>query len=142
MKILIISIGTRGDVEPFLAVGRILKDNGHDVFCAIPEQYGHLAEKTGLEFCSLGPEFINIVNDRDGKRVLSHEGNWIQYAISLFRHFKKHRRNGKKLLYRQHNLVQEINPDRIVHSGLAGYPILWEMENRFKSTLILPIPFI
>lgn len=142
MKILIISIGTRGDIEPFLAVGRILKTFGHEVYCAIPEQYGYLAQEIGLEFRSLGPEFLDIVNDPDGRRVLSNEGNWIQYLLSLFRHFKKHIRNGENLLRRQAAFVEEINPDRIVHSGLASYPVLWEMENRHKSILILPIPYI
>ncbi|HOP44646.1 MAG TPA: glycosyltransferase [Flavobacteriales bacterium] len=33
MQVLIISIGTRGDMEPFLAIGRILQERGHAVTC-------------------------------------------------------------------------------------------------------------
>ena len=31
MKILLVSIGTRGDMEPFLAIGEILREKGHEV---------------------------------------------------------------------------------------------------------------
>jgi len=39
MKIILISIGTRGDMEPFLAIGDILIEKGHKVICAFPEQF-------------------------------------------------------------------------------------------------------
>ncbi len=35
MKIVLISIGTRGDMEPFMAIGEILKEKGHRVICAL-----------------------------------------------------------------------------------------------------------
>ena len=44
MKIILISIGIRGDMEPFLAIGEILKEKGHQVICAFPEQFRNLAE--------------------------------------------------------------------------------------------------
>lgn len=45
MKIVLISIGTRGDMEPFLAIGEILKEKEHRVICAFPEQFRDLAER-------------------------------------------------------------------------------------------------
>jgi UDP:flavonoid glycosyltransferase YjiC (YdhE family) len=47
MKILLLSIGTRGDMEPFLAIGEILKEKGHRVVCAFPGQFKDLALKHG-----------------------------------------------------------------------------------------------
>ena len=44
MKIILTSIGTRGDIEPFLAIGKILKEKGHQVFCAFSERYRELTE--------------------------------------------------------------------------------------------------
>ena len=38
MKALILSLGTRGDVEPLLAIGSILKAKGWDVVCGVPAQ--------------------------------------------------------------------------------------------------------
>ncbi len=62
MKIILISIGTRGDMEPFLSIGEILKEKGHQVICAFPEQFRDLAEKSNLEFDSPGSKFIEMLD--------------------------------------------------------------------------------
>lgn len=50
MKILIITIGSRGDVNPYLIVGRELKKRGHDiVFCA-SEYFKETVENLGFRF--------------------------------------------------------------------------------------------
>lgn len=43
MKILLMSIGTRGDIEPFLAIGEILSNRGHSIVYALP--YDWVLEK-------------------------------------------------------------------------------------------------
>ena len=53
MKIIPLSVGTRGDIEPFLAIGKILKEKGHLVICAFPEQFRNLTEELNLQFVSL-----------------------------------------------------------------------------------------
>ena len=35
MKIILTSIGTGGDIEPFLAIGKMLEEKGHQVICAL-----------------------------------------------------------------------------------------------------------
>jgi UDP:flavonoid glycosyltransferase YjiC (YdhE family) len=52
MKIILLSIGTRGDMEPFLAIGELLKERGHQVICAFPGQFRELAEDSEMEFIS------------------------------------------------------------------------------------------
>lgn len=142
MKILIISIGTRGDVEPFLAVGKILQDEGHDVYCAVPEQYGQHVLDSNLGFLSLGPEFMEIVHDPDGRRVLEGGGSWISRGFSLVRHVQKHRKNHENLLRLQCEYADRIQPDRILFSGLAYCPYIWEFQHKYKSILLLPVPNI
>ncbi len=70
MKIILISIGTRGDIEPFLAIGEILKEKGHQVICAFPEQFSSLVEDSNMEFASLGPKFIEMLDSDIGKAIL------------------------------------------------------------------------
>ena len=45
-KILLMSLGSRGDMEPYLALGEELKDAGHEIAFCMPAQ-----------FQSLGPYF-------------------------------------------------------------------------------------
>jgi len=51
MKVVLISIGSRGDMEPFLAAGYQLKQAGHEVLCAMPAQL--MDEAVLLSICSL-----------------------------------------------------------------------------------------
>ena len=60
MKIILTAIGTRGDVEPFLVIGKILKEKGHQVICAFSEQFRELTESCDIEFASLGKKYFEL----------------------------------------------------------------------------------
>ena len=51
MKFAVASYGTRGDIEPCLAIGRELMRRGHSVRMAIPPNLVNLAEAAGLPVC-------------------------------------------------------------------------------------------
>ena len=58
MKITVTAAGTRGDVQPCVALGLGLKAAGHDVTLASWEPFRRIAEDRGLEFRAVaGPEF-------------------------------------------------------------------------------------
>jgi vancomycin aglycone glucosyltransferase len=64
MKVVLAGYGTRGDVEPFAAVGRELLRRGHDVCMAVaPEMVGFL-ELAGLAAVPFGPESLASVRNR------------------------------------------------------------------------------
>ena len=56
MKLVLAFYGTRGDVEPGLAVGRELLRRGHDVHMAVPPDLIPSAEAAGLSGVAYGPE--------------------------------------------------------------------------------------
>ena len=85
MKIILISVGTRGDMEPFLSVGEILKYKGHQVICAFPEQFNPIAEESDLEFASLGPKFIELLESKDGKAAMGGSGSGLKKFIAYIR---------------------------------------------------------
>jgi rhamnosyltransferase subunit B len=54
MNILLIPIGSHGDVHPFLGIGLRLRDRGHRVTVATNEYFEALVRNLNLEFISLG----------------------------------------------------------------------------------------
>ena len=56
MKVLLAAYGSRGDVEPFAAVGRELLRRGHDVCMAVPPHMCGFVESAGLAVVAFGPE--------------------------------------------------------------------------------------
>ena len=56
MKFVLAFYGTRGDVEPGIAVGRELMRRGHDVCMAVPPDLMVSAESVGLPAAAYGPD--------------------------------------------------------------------------------------
>jgi UDP:flavonoid glycosyltransferase YjiC (YdhE family) len=62
MKFVLASWGSRGDVEPNLAVGRELVGRGHDVCMAVPPDLVGFTEAAGVAAVGFGPEARSILD--------------------------------------------------------------------------------
>lgn len=142
MKILLTSIGTRGDMEPFLAIGELCKEKGHQVICAFPEQFKSLVEDSNMEFASLGPEFLDMINSDLGKAVLGGGGSRLKKLWGFVKLARRQGKINKELVRRQYEIVQKERPERIVHNGKAMYPVIWDVKNTGKTTFISPVPYL
>src|ERR1700757_2379665 len=56
MKFVLAAYGSRGDVEPFAAVGRELLRRGHDVRMAVPSNMLGFVESAGLTAVAIGSD--------------------------------------------------------------------------------------
>ena len=61
MRVLLITAGSRGDVEPFAILARRLAAEGHSPRLVIPDESG--IDGDGLEIASLGVNFRDMVDD-------------------------------------------------------------------------------
>jgi len=142
MKIILISIGTRGDMEPFLAIGEILKEKGNQVICAFPEQFRNLVENSNMLFASLGTKFIEMLDSNDGKAALGGSGSGLKKMFAYIKLARHQTDINKELVAKQCEIIENEIPDRIVYNGKAIYPIIWGLNNREKHILISPLPYI
>lgn len=64
MKAVLINLGTRGDINPLIAIGMQLKTRGHDVTLISAGIYENLVIAKGLKFisCLSSTEYLNIIN--------------------------------------------------------------------------------
>lgn len=77
MKFVLASYGTRGDIEPCVAVGRELQSRGHEVRMAIPPDLIDFAEAAGLSAVAYGPDLQDVLD--------AHRNFWTHF----FRNFWK-----------------------------------------------------
>ena len=60
MAVVLMVVGTRGDIQPFMALGKLLKANGHRVRLATHVLYRPLVGEAGLEFYPLGGDPMKL----------------------------------------------------------------------------------
>jgi sterol 3beta-glucosyltransferase len=140
MKIVIMGLGTRGDVEPVLAIGEMLRDKGHDVVCGMSEQFRDLAEDTGLKFFPFAKEYLEILDSETGAGFMEQKGSFLNKASLFLKMYKQSQAIQKKLVKEQKALILQEHPDRVIHSMKCIYPVVWGMANPGKSFMVLPIP--
>lgn len=78
----IFTYGTRGDVQPYIALALGLKGKGHKVILAAPENFKDFVEGFGLAFHPLYGNAEEGMNSVEGQRVLKTEN-----TIKLMKYF-------------------------------------------------------
>ena len=63
MRILVTTFGTRGDVQPYVALGGALTSRGHDVTLAAPEAFRDMAEGVGVRLHPAGSRMLTMLQD-------------------------------------------------------------------------------
>ena len=142
MHFIVTSIGTRGDMEPFLAIAELLTKHGHQVTCLFPEQFRSLAEDSGFGFASLGSEFIDMLESDLGKKAMGGTSSgWekVKAYIALAKNFGN---INQAMVQQQFEVIEQLNPDRIIHNGKAIYPIIWSQKHPNKTILVSPVPYL
>ena len=142
MKIILTSIGTRGDMEPFVAIGEIFEEKGHQVIYAFPEQFRSLVEDSNTKFATLGLEFIEMLNSDIGKAALGGRGSGFKKIFAFVKLARMQGKINKELVKKQFEIVEKENPDRIIHNGKAMYPVIWGVKNVWKTTYVSPVPYL
>ncbi len=66
MKVILAPEGSRGDVQPMIALGQGLVERGHDVLLAGPETFRALAGAHGVPFAAAGPDIEPIIRQSAG----------------------------------------------------------------------------
>ena len=70
MKIAILTLGTRGDVQPFAVLGQALKKRGHEVTLSTAKNFGSLVKSYGIDFLPVEADYQAVLDSDEGKRLM------------------------------------------------------------------------
>ncbi len=76
MRIAIVALGSRGDVQPYLALGKGLKAAGHVVRLLAHENFAGLVSSYDLEFCPMLGNVQEIIETQEMRDLLE-KGNFL-----------------------------------------------------------------
>lgn len=82
MKLLLLTLGTRGDVQPFVALGKVLQARGHSVRICANQGYQDFIESHGLDYAFMNNELLDLTANQNAQSE-----NW-QTALKRIKAFK------------------------------------------------------
>jgi sterol 3beta-glucosyltransferase len=89
MRISIAASGSRGDVQPYVALGHGLKAAGHSVRVLTSDDFEALVKDAGLEFCSTGASIEGALQTKEWRDTIE-SGNFLK-ILSRMTAEMKHR---------------------------------------------------
>ena len=87
MNITILTIGSRGDVQPFVALGVGLKEAGHEVTLATGQAFEAFVTEHGLRHVALEVDLLERLQSPEGKAAVSGKNllTTMKKAASMYR---------------------------------------------------------
>lgn len=132
MKILITTFGTRGDIQPFVALGIGLKQTGHDVGICTSEGYKSFVEEYQLDYVFMSNELLQLSQDSlDGTGGI----------IGIFKTVQKIPPAMRNMMDDEWNAALTFKPDLIIyHPKCLGSLHVAEKLN-IPAVASIPLPF-
>ena len=70
MNVAILTLGTRGDVQPYVALGAELKEAGHEVTLVTGKGFEAMASGRGLRYVDLDVDLLELAASPEGRAAL------------------------------------------------------------------------
>ena len=152
MRALLVTHGTRGDVQPFLALAVALRERGHEAVLAAPESFASSAAEHGVEFAPLD-EGPNRLKD-DPLLVEAVDGGYrgIRGKITAVRTMRRVKPLIADVLRDVGAVARDARADVVVHSPtlpaqhaaeLLGVPaVLATFQPGWVPTSLFPCPIV
>lgn len=132
-NILLITIGSRGDIQPFIALGKGLQAAGHTVALQTAESYRPMVEAHGIAYQYMNNGFMALTESKAGQAATEGGGKGfalIKQVMPLLR----------SMLDDEWAAVQAFQPDVIVYhpKSLGGYHFAEKLG--IPAFLSVPLP--
>jgi len=151
MKIAIHTLGTRGDVQPYVALARGLNNAGHQVTLGTAARFEPFVRSQAVEFAPLPNDFLDVMDTPVGKAAMSGGGKTLITALKLVRQVKPMMRrllnaqwaaaNGAEAIIYHPKAVGSIHiAERLGIPAFSASPIPCLTPTRAFPSPMLPVP--
>jgi sterol 3beta-glucosyltransferase len=135
MNITILTVGSRGDVQPYIALGLGLQAAGHRVTLATNTTFADFVSEHGLPYVPLRADYLELAQTRAGRQALSSGGGKLalmKQVMPLLR----------RILDDAWEAVQAHTPEALVYHPkvLAGYHLAEKLG--VPGFVSLPAPIL
>ena len=129
MQIVIIAPGSRGDVQPYVALGKGLIYAGHNVRLLSNQNHETLVSSHGIEFCSIEVDTEDIIRSEKMRAALE-SGSLLKSMAQMRNEFRGH-----AALLAQRGLAVCQGMDLII-AGISGVFTGHSLSNKLEIPLL------
>ena len=122
------SLGSRGDMEPFLALGEELQAKGNQVAFCLPAQFESLAKQVSPHFYPMSPEFLELMNDPQVRQLTGQLGSAFSRFKTLLRLMGSTRLIQEQLIRDQKAADDAFESDEVIYHIKCVYPTLAHLQ--------------
>lgn len=138
MKIFIVTLGTRGDVQPYVALGKGLIAAGHKVMVCAPSSFKNFVTEHGLQYGYMDNEILKLIDSDAGRDAVEDSTNllaWLKTYATLIRQVKPMQ---AQMVQDAGKAAAQFQPDLIIYhpKAMAG-PHLAE---KYSVPRIMSVP--
>lgn len=139
-KILLVSLGSRGDMEPFLAKGAELQKSGHKIAFCFPSQFESLAKEVSPIFFPMTEQFLALMDDPQVKKITGQIGSGWSRLRTILRLLKSTKPIQQQLIRDQRAADEAFQPDQIIYHIKCVYPVIAALRFNRQVELLSPVP--
>jgi sterol 3beta-glucosyltransferase len=137
VKFTIHTLGTRGDLQPYLALAIGLRERGHQVLLIGPEQFGGWADRYDVPFAALPAEFLDVLESPEAKAIIGRSRGGFGAGFKLLKHYVGLLR---QMLEIEWAAARDMAPDAVLyHPKALGAPHI-ALRLDVPSMLASPMP--
>jgi sterol 3beta-glucosyltransferase len=133
LNVTIVTLGTRGDVQPFVALGAGLKEAGHEVTLVTGKGFGIMVSGRGLRYVALDVDLLKLAQSPEGRAALRSPRGALRMARGLMP-------TVRKMLVDQWEAAALSGADAVVYhpKAMGGYHLAEALG--VPAFLALPVP--
>jgi len=139
-NILLMSLGSRGDMEPFLALGEELQQAGHEIAYCMPAQFQSLAQQVSPNFYPMTPDFLALMDDPEVKKITGQIGSGWSRLKTIFKLLKSTKPLQQQLIRDQKAACDAFEPALIIYHIKCVYPVIAALRKAQRVELLSPVP--
>lgn len=137
MKVSVHSVGTRGDVQPYVALACALQDAGHEVLLVAPAQFAAVARQRGIPFAPLPSAFLELLHEPEVAAAIA---GGQRARLSLRALLARYRPIMEEILRAEAAAADAFRPDIFVyHPKALGAPRI-AVHHMRPAVLASPLP--
>ena len=121
MRVLILTLGSRGDIEPFIALAKGLATRGHVPSLCAPASFAASIRAHGVDFCDMDDGFVALARSLEGQAAFEDMGQLLGALRTVVRLLPKADALQDLLLEDAWRAAEAVRPEMIVfHPKLPG----------------------